>query len=187
MTSTIHTDSEDESFVRPCPIRRTKPTAALLQHLEKATLPSQTRAINEFHAAEAAKRALEVPVPTAPIPSAQIPPLTPAQPESALFPPSALPSSNKCLHLDDAFEVKSVDEERENAHMNPRKKCKAPEKSPELLDGDGVPVDIDVSIVDQGSSQESKTANVDAFFGATFEHMGTNGKIRKHRKCNVCL
>ncbi|KAG2070884.1 hypothetical protein BDR04DRAFT_1118014 [Suillus decipiens] len=176
MTGMIHTDRKDEPLVvHPHPICRTKLTAALLQHSEKGALPSQTRAINEFCAAEAAKHASDV--------SAPIPPLAPAQPKSVLPPPSVLLPSNKCMHPDDAFKDKSVDEEHENAHMNPkhlRKKCKAPEKSPELVDGDGVLIDVDVSIMDQGSSQESKTADINTFFGATFEQMGANGKVKKH-------
>ncbi|KAG2147818.1 uncharacterized protein EDB93DRAFT_1103905 [Suillus bovinus] len=55
--SEFNHNSEDKPVVHPRPIRRTKPTAALLQHFEKAALPSQTKAINEFHATEAAKRA----------------------------------------------------------------------------------------------------------------------------------
>jgi hypothetical protein len=170
--------------------------ATLLQHSEKAALPFQTRAINKFHTAEAAKHAPDVSAPTMPIPSAQIPPLAPAQPEipplasaqpdSVLPPPSA---PNKHMHPDNAFEDKSVDEEHENAHMNPkrpRKRCKAPEKSPELVNGGGVLIDVDVSVVDQGSSQESKIADIDTFFGATFEKTGANGKVKKHQKCNVC-
>lgn len=81
MTSIVHTDSDDEPIVHPRPIRRTKPTAALLQHSEKAALPSQTKAINKFRAAEAAKRALEV--------SAQP---NPCLPHPQLFPcPMCLP------------------------------------------------------------------------------------------------
>jgi hypothetical protein len=59
----------------------------------------------------------------------------------------------------------------------PRKRHKAPEKSPELVDGDGVLIDVDVSIMGQGSSWESKTADIDTFFGAIFEQMGANGKV----------
>lgn len=59
MVSTIHTDNEDELRVVARPVHKTKPTAALLQHSEKAALPSQTKAINDFRAAEAAKLATE--------------------------------------------------------------------------------------------------------------------------------
>ncbi|KAG1906236.1 uncharacterized protein F5891DRAFT_975664 [Suillus fuscotomentosus] len=110
---------------------------------------------------------------------------------------SVIPSSNKRLHPDDTFvnieDNKSVDKDhdsvREDARTNPkprRKKQKAPEKSPELVDGDGVFIDIDVSIADPGSSREGKTADINTFFGATFEQTGANGKVKKHRKCSVC-
>jgi hypothetical protein len=63
------------------PVCKIKRTAALLQHAEKAALPSQTKAIHDFHTAEAAKRAAEhnstssptetvEPPRTSPIPSA---------------------------------------------------------------------------------------------------------------------
>ena len=59
MVGTVHTDNEEEPhIVRP--VRRSKPSAALLQHSEKAAIPSQTKAINEFRAAEAAKRVAEI-------------------------------------------------------------------------------------------------------------------------------
>src|SRR5712675_141847 len=112
MTGTVLTDGEDEPRV-VCPIHKIKPTAALLQCSEKAALPSKTKAINDFHAAEAAKCASEV---------SQPPP----------------PSSNKHVHPDDALDDTldddgSVDMERENARVNPkcaRRKRKSPEKSP---------------------------------------------------------
>jgi hypothetical protein len=54
MAGTILSDSDDKPrLVRPA--RKIKPSAALLEHSEKAALPSQTKAINAFHAAEAAK------------------------------------------------------------------------------------------------------------------------------------
>ncbi|KAG2101028.1 uncharacterized protein F5147DRAFT_655374 [Suillus discolor] len=54
INGTVLTDGEDEPrVVRP--ICKIKPTAALLQHSEKVALPSQTKAINDFRAAEAAK------------------------------------------------------------------------------------------------------------------------------------
>ncbi|KAG1900689.1 uncharacterized protein F5891DRAFT_980263 [Suillus fuscotomentosus] len=48
-------DDSDDKCCAHRPVRQTKPTATLLQHSEKAALPSQTKAINAFHAAEAAK------------------------------------------------------------------------------------------------------------------------------------
>ena len=52
------THSEDGPRVER-PVRKTKPTAALLQHSEKVALLSQRKAINVFRATEAAKRAAE--------------------------------------------------------------------------------------------------------------------------------
>ncbi|KAG2103086.1 uncharacterized protein F5147DRAFT_706513 [Suillus discolor] len=153
MMGTVLTDGEDEPrVVRP--VCKIKPTAALLQHSEKAALPSQTKAINDFCAAEAAKRASEVSQPaalTVPVPATQLAP----------------PPSNKHVCPDDALD-ESGDMERENARVNPkcaRRKRKSPEKSPELVDEDGVLVDVDVSIADPGSSQKGKTADIDNFFG----------------------
>ncbi|KAG1818514.1 uncharacterized protein BJ212DRAFT_1479522 [Suillus subaureus] len=181
MTSAVLTDGKDKPHVVH-PICKIKPTAALLQHLEKVALPSQTKAINDFCAAEAAKHASEVSQPAAltlPVPATQLAP----------------PPSNKCVHPDDALDNaldddESGDMEHENACVNPkcaRRKHKSPEKSPELVDEDGVLVDVDVSIADPGSSQEGKTADIDNFFGAAFKHTGANGKVKKHRKCNICL
>jgi hypothetical protein len=183
MTGTVLTDGEDEPrVVRP--VRKIKPTAALLQHSEKAALPSQTKAINDFRAAEAAKRASEVSQPaalTAPVPATQLAP----PPSNKRVRPDDAPDA-----LDDALDDdQSIDTERENARVNPKRakrKRKSPEKSPELVDEDGVLVDVDVSIADPGSSREGKTADIDNFFGAAFEHTGANGKVKKHRKCNIC-
>jgi hypothetical protein len=105
---------------------------------------------------------------------------------------SAPPPSNKRAHSDDAFEDRddeSGEDEHENAHTNPKHRKrhhKSREKSLELVDGDGVLLDVNVSLADPGSSREGKTADIDAFFGAVFEQMGANGKVKKHRKCNVC-
>jgi hypothetical protein len=53
---------------------------------------------------------------------------------------------------------------------------------------DGIPVDVDVqSVADSGSTRESKTADIDEFYGAAFDHTGTTGKLKKHCKCKVCL
>ncbi|KAG2351106.1 hypothetical protein BDR07DRAFT_1386546 [Suillus spraguei] len=131
---------------------------------------------------EAAKHASEVSQPaalTAPVPATQLVPLP----------------STKCVCPNDALndalnDNKSGDMERENACVNPkhaRRKHKSQEKSPELVDEDGVLVDVDVSIADQGSSREGKTADIDNFFSAAFEHTGTNGKVKKHRKKKCIL
>ena len=57
----------------------------------------------------------------------------------------------------------------------------------EAVDVDGIPIEVDVQfIVDSGSTHEGKTADIDVFFGPSFDHMGTNGKI-KHCRCKTCL
>jgi len=183
-------DGEDEPrIVRP--IRKIKPTAALLQHSEKAALPSQTKAINAFRAAEAAKRTSTstVSAPSAHLPHSE----STSLPHSAPSPPSeSVPRpSNKRIPPDDVFtfeDNESGEEEREDARMNPsrRKRHKSMEKSLEPVDADGVVIDVDVSITDPGSSREGKTADIDAFFGAVFEQAGANGKVKKHRRSNVC-
>lgn len=166
------------------PVRKTKPTAALLQHAEKAALPSQTKAIHDFHAAEAAKRAatsssteIAEPPRTSPIPSAS----------SAVDP-------RKRVHPEDSYEDsdrESGNDERENARTNPKprkqRKSAVVPTEPELVDADGILIDIDVqSLTEPVSTREAKTADIDKFFGATFDHAGANGKVKKHRKCKTC-
>ncbi|KAG1793081.1 uncharacterized protein HD556DRAFT_1527610, partial [Suillus plorans] len=86
----IHVDAEHR-VARP--VRKTKPTAALLQHAEKAALPSQTKAINEFHAAEAAKRAAE-----------RLSPETTESPSTSPIPPSSSAvDTHKRVHPEDFF------------------------------------------------------------------------------------
>jgi hypothetical protein len=174
------------------PVRRTKPTITLLQHSEKAALPSQTRAINNFHAAEAAKRVADH---TTTLLSPQTSPDTV---EHARISPIALvpPAANNCkrVHskeISEEDESQGDDDERENARTN--SKCRKQRKLPtvptdlELVDADGIPIDVDVqSITNEVSTREAKTADLDVFFGATFDHAGANGKVKKHRKCKMC-
>jgi hypothetical protein len=58
----------------------------------------------------------------------------------------------------------------------------------EAVSEDGIPTDVDVqTVADSGTTREGKTADIDEFFSATFDHTGTNGKVKKHRKCKICL
>jgi hypothetical protein len=58
----------------------------------------------------------------------------------------------------------------------------------EACSADGIPIDVDVqSIVEPITTHKGKTVDIDAFFGDTFEHKGTNSKVKKHRKCKICL
>ena len=104
-----------------------------------------------------------------------------------------------------------ADDERENAYTNLKCEChvfniyrskkltnakpiaKKKRKSTvqadsEVVDTAGIPIDVDVqSIVDTRLTCEGKTADINEFFGTVFEQAGTNGKVKKHRKCKICL
>jgi hypothetical protein len=55
------------------------------------------------------------------------------------------------------------------------------------VDNDGILADINVQpVTDSGPSREDKTRDIDQFFGNLFERTGTNGSVKKHRKCKVC-
>jgi hypothetical protein len=102
------------------PVRKVKPTAALLEHSEKAALPSQTRAIHDFRAAEALKRTtndthpLVAEPPQAPILSARAPNIDTTTPET----------TRKRARVEEIDEdAISGDDEREDARTNP--KCKS--------------------------------------------------------------
>lgn len=204
MVGTVHTDSDDEPrVVRP--VRKVKPTAALLEHSEKAALPSQTRAINAFRAAEALKRTtddthpLATEPPQAPIPSTHAPNVNTTAPETT--------SKRARVEEIDEDEI-SGDDEREDARTNPKCKsmCKTmylpnlassgkrvrrknAAKAQEDVDEDGILADIDVQpIIDESTSptREDRTRDIDQFFSQPFESTHANGKVKKHRKCKVC-
>ena len=59
MTGTFITYGEKEPHVEH-PVCKTNSTAILLQHSEKATLSSQTKAVNKFHDVEAARHTAEI-------------------------------------------------------------------------------------------------------------------------------
>jgi hypothetical protein len=107
-----------------CPIRRTKPTAALLHHSEKAALPSQTKAINDFRAAEAAKAAKYA---TENQQTTSTTPPEPTIPAPVLSVPSTLPDNSKRPWVEETQSLSDVilssDDERENARTNPKCEC----------------------------------------------------------------
>jgi len=123
MTGMILTDSEDEPRIEH-PVPKTKPTTALLQHSEKAALPSQTKAINDFRAVEAAKCAAEVKQAVDAIHANQS--TTPnssrsPSPEAAVsmpVPPVPTLNNSKRVRIEEVFD--DDDDERENAHTNPK-------------------------------------------------------------------
>lgn len=111
-TDTAASTNGDEPRVAR-PIRQTKPTAALLEHSERAALPSQTKAIKEFRAAEAARTTNKIRHTATPDPS-----LAPSVPQQVQ--PATSTSSSKRPY--DA-EISDDDiDERENARTNPKRK-----------------------------------------------------------------
>ncbi|KIK47782.1 hypothetical protein CY34DRAFT_8650 [Suillus luteus UH-Slu-Lm8-n1] len=167
-----------------CPVRKIKPTAALLQHAEKAALPSQTKAIHNFRTAEAAERAAEHASTSSPTETVESPRTSPIPSASS----AVNPRKRVCPEDSDG---ESGDDERENAHTNPKPqkqhKSAVVPAEPELVNADGILIDIDVqSLMEPVSTREAKTADINAFFGATFDHTGANGKVKKHRKCKTC-
>jgi hypothetical protein len=59
---------------------------------------------------------------------------------------------------------------------------------PEAVDEDGILLDVEVQSVD-GSvpTREGRTADIDQFFGEAFDRAGANGKVKRHRKCKICV
>src|ERR1700683_772287 len=124
---------------------------------------------------------------TSPEPAAS----APAIPGPASSTPHVLDNSRRARVEEIFDDDDSTDDERKDAHSNPKceydhyylvltktdaklakKKCKnaIPEES-EAVDIDGIPIDVDVqSIADSGLTREGKTADIDEFYGATFDH-----------------
>jgi hypothetical protein len=132
MVGAIISDGEEDVCIQR-PQHKSKPTAALLEHSEAATLPSQQRHINKFHAAEAARRAAETRSAIDQV-RAQ-PPSDPSDSESPHATPSAGPSvpvsPSRSLHMCDTpgkwgfSEVEPEDGgdlKREDARSNPKPK-----------------------------------------------------------------
>ena len=58
MAGVIVSDGDDDAHVQR-PQRKSRPSAALLEHSEAAALPSQQKRVEEFRAAEATRRTAE--------------------------------------------------------------------------------------------------------------------------------
>jgi hypothetical protein len=56
-----------------------------------------------------------------------------------------------------------------------------------MIDNNGILINIDVQPLTIVATVESKTADLDHFFSQPFEHVGANGKVKKHRECKRCL
>ncbi|KAG2046376.1 hypothetical protein BDR06DRAFT_1014769 [Suillus hirtellus] len=186
MVGTVHTDSNDKYHAH-WPVCQTKPTTTLLQHSEKVALPSQTKAINAFHAAEAAKlpdsrHASNAGADQTTLSISLNSPLGDTAPSGSS---SAALKKGKRTCVEEVLDNESGGEEREDARTNPRHKskqsCKLAVLVDDLADNDGIPIDVNVQpIADTAPTCESKTADLNAFFCTTFKHAGTNGKVQKH-------
>ncbi|KAG1889627.1 uncharacterized protein F5891DRAFT_1198558 [Suillus fuscotomentosus] len=170
MVGTVHTDSDDECRAHR-PVRQTKPTTTLLQHSEKTALPSQTKAINAFRAAEAAKlpdtrHASNAGADqTTPSISLNSPPGDTAPSGSSL----AALEKGKRTCVEEVLDDKSGGKEHEDVRTNPRPKQLRKLAAPvdDLVDNDGIPINVDVQpIANMAPTCEGKTADLDAFFGA---------------------
>jgi hypothetical protein len=116
MAVTVLSDSDEPRLMRPA--RKIKPSAALLEHSEKAALPSQIKAINTFQAAEAAKHASN---------NTQLP-SSPPTPEATVSAPILANKRARTEDIEEGYEPSDEecennedDEECENAWTNPCK------------------------------------------------------------------
>src|ERR1700691_403713 len=130
MVGMVLTAGEDEPRIER-PTRRSKPTAALL-HSGEPTLPFQQKSVNDFRAAEAAKRAAERQLAidrvrakraTTPCSSRATPPETASSVSGAPVPSTShvLDKSKRARVEEIADDEESGDEERENARFNPKR------------------------------------------------------------------
>ena len=124
MIGTVLTDGEDNPRVE-WPAHKTKPTTVLLQHSRKAALPSQQKAIDDFCASEAAKRAAECDAaraalqssPSTPSSSRESSPITPTPPATLA---SHTTGTSKWAYIEEIDNEDAEDEECENARINPK-------------------------------------------------------------------
>ena len=127
MAGTVLTDGEDEPRVER-PIRKIKPTAALLQHAEQAALPSQQKAVDDFRAVEAAKRAAKRQKHLDALPqNISISPtssqFTSPDPNPSTSGSGAISNKTKRARVEEILDKEESDDEvREDARTNPKHK-----------------------------------------------------------------
>jgi hypothetical protein len=125
----VLTDGEDKPRLER-PVRKPKPTTALL-HSDEPTLPFQQKAIKEFLAAEAAKRATGCQIVIDPVQANQTKTSSSSRATSCettpvVVPAAHVPSTSRILdtikraHVEEIANEESGDEERENARINPK-------------------------------------------------------------------
>jgi hypothetical protein len=138
MAGTIPTDSEGRPHVER-PVRKSKPTTALL-HSEEPTLPFQQKAVKEFLAAEATKRATGRQLAIGAVQANQSMTSSSSRassPKTASSAVAAVPTartpSTSCIinttkraHDDEIIDEESGDEEQENACINPKRESSDP-------------------------------------------------------------
>ena len=107
------------------PVCKIRPTATLLEHSEKAALPSQTKAVKEFRAAEAVQRTAETQWKpsssrnSSPEPATSAPAIPPNPGAASLIP--HVIDNTKRPRVEESFENNdSADDEREDVHTNPK-------------------------------------------------------------------
>lgn len=219
MAGTVLTDGKDGPRIER-PQRTHRPSATLLAHSEQAAIASQQKAVNDFRAAEAAKRASAIALAlkatcanksTTPSSSrATSPndtPLTQPVPST-----SHISDKTKRARVEEISDKEhSDDKEHKNAWINPKpasecnimvfkilrltekllakKACRSTISSEwEPVDEDGILVDVEVQSIDNSvSTREGKTADIKQFFSTAYKYAGANGKVKKHRKCKICV
>lgn len=123
----VLTDGEEEPRLER-PVQKPKPTTALL-HSDEPTLPFQQKAIREFLAAKAAKRATDCQIAIKPVQANQTKTssssrATSPETTSVVVPAAHVPSTSHVLsmikraHVEEIINEESGDEERENACIN---------------------------------------------------------------------
>jgi hypothetical protein len=133
--------------------------------------------------------------------------INPSQPVTLQIPQAA---PNKRAHNEAHGLLSDINNSREDTQLNPKPKGMCTfllniqsllyllhlakrlrrEENPskvDTIDNDGILIDIDVQPLTIVTTVESKTADLDHFFSQPFEHVGANGKVKKHRECKGCL
>lgn len=194
------------------PARIQKPTATLLEHSEGAALPSQQKKIDEYRAAKAAKQYDSTTNTTVPSRSTATTPTisnAPSPSPSLEFPDSPenvkRPSFGKRKSI--VSDVDESDDEGDGSTngvssglpgelgMTSRHwmqlihnwTAKRPRFETDIVDSEGLLEDVDVQSTKViGSSCEDKSRDIDEFFAAPVDRIGTNGATKKHRLCKLC-
>ena len=178
------------------PARIQKPTATLLEHSEGAALPSQQKKIDEYRAGRSTATTPTISNAPSPSPSLEFP----DSPENV-----KRPSFGKRKSI--VSDVDESDDEGDGSTngvssglpgelgMTSRHwmqlihnwTAKRPRFETDIVDSEGLLEDVDVQSTKViGSSCEDKSRDIDEFFAAPVDRIGTNGATKKHRLCKLC-